>query len=58
VTLLSLLELRIGDKLTTITHEKAIYVSFVEELRGRIHKGLSAIDLLKQNEWNKSIEVL
>lgn len=49
---------KIHKALTTIVHEKQKNVSFDEELRGWIHKELSASNLLTQGEWKKSMEVL
>lgn len=49
---------KIHNALTTITHEKGKNVTFDEELRGWIHKGLSASNLLTQDEWKKPMEVL
>jgi Ser/Thr protein kinase RdoA (MazF antagonist) len=49
---------KIHNALTTMTHEKQINVPFDEELRGWIHKGLTASNLLTQDEWKKPIEVL
>lgn len=49
---------KIHNALTSITHEKEKNVPFDEELRGWIHKGLSASNLLTQNEWKRPMEVL
>jgi Ser/Thr protein kinase RdoA (MazF antagonist) len=49
---------KIHKALTAITQEKQINVPFDEELRGWIHKGLTASNLLAQDEWKEPMEAL